>query len=729
MNKGNPRKKPGPGKKGKVSGIKDGFPFKLNARPDTVDFRDMLYVPTLHEVPPFISLDEYRNRASGNIEILDQGREGACTGYALASVANYLLRSRKVNPDFEPVSPKMLYKFAKRYDEWPGERYSGSSARGAMKAWHKHGVCSRRMDDFWDTIKTGGGIEKDYRQIIDDSRSRPLGAYFRVNHKDIVAMHSAMAEVGILFVTANVHESWRKPQKKYLRKDSSGNRIYEHTVEFDPKNFTVLGVHAFCIVAYDSEGFWVQNSWGEKWGNGGFAKLSYDDWLMNGTDAWVARLGAPVNLRSGDASSSAYSLSKNQKNESSFYQFRSHLISLDNDGLLKVEGTYGHGKNSLTHIINGMDVTINTWTKRWTKRRILLYAHGGLVPEDSVLQRLSDYRETMLNNEIFPVFLMWHSDFWSTVKNILNESLMKRKSKDVLGGIRDFMMDRADDFFEFIAREPGRLMWNEMKENATRATSLINGGLRKYLTLLLQKIASDKKNQYEIHLVGHSAGSIMLGPVISFLREQNAAISTCNLWAPACTMDFFSEFYAEHLQSGFINDFNLYTLTDTAEQNDNCAGIYNKSLLYLVSNSFEEIPRVPVTFPYGTPLLGMEKFIEPGFWGNAERNKINNEQMREHFEKCKNYAKHVASLRDAGKINWIRSPNDNMLCNSQTHGGFDDDKRCLESTISFILGLTKISTPGKKNDRSELQIRPSKVSIDERVEKLAKKQEILNLKT
>ena len=36
----------------------------------------------------------------------------------------------------------MLYEMARRYDEWAGEKYSGSSARGAVKGWHKHGVCS-----------------------------------------------------------------------------------------------------------------------------------------------------------------------------------------------------------------------------------------------------------------------------------------------------------------------------------------------------------------------------------------------------------------------------------------------------------------------------------------------------------------------------------------------------------------------------------------------------------
>jgi C1A family cysteine protease len=53
-----------------------------------------------------------------------------------------------------------------------------------------------------------------------------------------------------------------------------------------------LGGHAFAIVAYDADGFWIQNSWGPTWGNEGFCHLGYGDWLANGSDVWVARLRA-----------------------------------------------------------------------------------------------------------------------------------------------------------------------------------------------------------------------------------------------------------------------------------------------------------------------------------------------------------------------------------------------------------------------------------------------------
>jgi hypothetical protein len=108
----------------------------LNALPDSIDIRDLVYQPSLLSVPPVLV-------NCGRVpEILDQGQEGACTGFALAAVANFLLHQRGLN---RRVSPRMLYELARRYDEWPGEWYEGSSARGAMKGWLRHGACQRAL--------------------------------------------------------------------------------------------------------------------------------------------------------------------------------------------------------------------------------------------------------------------------------------------------------------------------------------------------------------------------------------------------------------------------------------------------------------------------------------------------------------------------------------------------------------------------------------------------------
>ena len=238
-----------------AAGSGTGTVRKPTARRDTLDFRDRMFETTLIEVPTQIPLADYR---AWKIPVLDQGSEGACTGFGLATVANFLLQRRKVVPDKAPVSARMLYEMARRYDEWPGENYSGSSARGAMKGWHKHGVCSEQEWKYQFEAPKPGGLT-DAR--TSDALRRPMGAYLRVNHKDLVAMHSALAEVGILFATATVHEGWNAVSAK-------GDIAWPQPLS---------GGHAFAIVAYDAEGFWIQNSWGDGWGRNGYARISYDD--------------------------------------------------------------------------------------------------------------------------------------------------------------------------------------------------------------------------------------------------------------------------------------------------------------------------------------------------------------------------------------------------------------------------------------------------------------------
>ncbi len=54
----------------------------------------------------------------------------------------------------------------------------------------------------------------------------------------------------------------------------------------------------------------------------------------------------------------------------------------------------------------------------------------------------------------------------------------------------------------------------------------------------------------------------------------------------------------------------MFTLTDKAEQDDNCVNIYNKSLLYLVSNAFEDKQHIPLISD-GEPLLGWKNSSVP----------------------------------------------------------------------------------------------------------------------
>ena len=67
----------------------------LDARPDRLDLRDREYRPPLKNLPatfPSVKNVEqlFKHYAVTCNLILDQGEEGACTGFGLAAVINYL---------------------------------------------------------------------------------------------------------------------------------------------------------------------------------------------------------------------------------------------------------------------------------------------------------------------------------------------------------------------------------------------------------------------------------------------------------------------------------------------------------------------------------------------------------------------------------------------------------------------------------------------------------------
>ena len=626
----------------------------FDVRPDTIDFRDKMYTPTLYEVPVQIELDEYRKL---EVPILDQGKEGACTGFGLATVANYLLRRRKIIPDVKPVSPRMIYEMARRYDEWPGENYTGSSARGAMKGWHKHGICG---DECWPyLLKSKDSGLNDLR--TSDALKRPLGAYYRVNHQDLISMHSAMAEVGILYATSSVHAGWSNVKKDGI-------------IPFSER---MIGGHAFAIVAYDERGFWIQNSWGKDWGLKGFALISYDDWLINGTDIWVARLGAPVIMERGLSTAIAHSSKAAKSKAYSYADLRPHIISIGNNGELQAGGNYGTSAAELQTIFTK---DFKQVTEHWQKKRLLLYAHGGLVSEAAAVQRLADYKTALLEAEIYPVSLIWHTDGWTTITNILQDALRRRKPEGALDGLKDFMLDRLDDALEPVARIfTGKLQWDEMKENAMKATVNKSGGVRLALAHVA-KLAAEFANKFEIHVVGHSAGSIVLAPLLQLLtstgtiptgplkgtRGLGLKVASCSLWAPACTLQLFKDFYLSSIKNKTIKRFALFALTDKAEQNDHCANIYHKSLLYLVSNAFESKERIPLLRD-GIPILGMEKFI------------IGDDDLKALFKSAT--ADLVLAPNDAAE----GSPGHST---ANAHGDFDDDDATVKATLARILNIT-----------------------------------------
>lgn len=137
---------------------------KTNVNPDYPDNRDWIYrsllVRLAPEVPPYTDVD-----------ILNQGSEGACTGFALAAAINHLNRKARLPVQ---VSERMLYEMAKRHDEWAGDGYEGSSLRGAIHGFKEMGVCERDMWPYRSATSERGELTIERAK---EARKISLGAY------------------------------------------------------------------------------------------------------------------------------------------------------------------------------------------------------------------------------------------------------------------------------------------------------------------------------------------------------------------------------------------------------------------------------------------------------------------------------------------------------------------------------------------------------------------------
>ena len=167
--------------------------------PDSVDFRDRKYAPAVARalaaelLPPSDALHP----------VLNQQTTDACTGFGLATVIHVLL-ARRDRRLAKQVSPFMLYGMARHYDNLPGtSATNGSTCRGALKGWFKHGACEQSL---WPRVaepKPTGRID-----WWDDGVLRPLGAYYRVEPRSVVDIQSALNETGVLYASADTHPGW-----------------------------------------------------------------------------------------------------------------------------------------------------------------------------------------------------------------------------------------------------------------------------------------------------------------------------------------------------------------------------------------------------------------------------------------------------------------------------------------------------------------------------------------
>src|SRR5262249_4693422 len=149
------------------------------------------------------------------------------------------------------------------------------------------------------------------------------------------------------------------------------------------------------------------------------------------------------------------------------------------------------------------------------------------------IQKVADLRPALLDAGVYPISLIWRTDLWTTIRNILQDAVAQRRPEGFLDNTKDFMLDRLDDALEPIARAAGgHGVWAEMQQNAILASQK-NGGLLVVLNEMKKLLTKHPKLQ--VHLVGHSAGSIILGGLAAANQAgggKPVPFATCTMWAP-----------------------------------------------------------------------------------------------------------------------------------------------------------------------------------------------------
>ncbi len=294
--------------------------------------------------------------------------------------------------------------------------------------------------------------------------------------------------------------------------------------------------------------------------------------------------------------------------------------------------------------------------------RVVFYAHGGLVKESTGIAGAAKARAWWLRNGVYPVFFIWETGLFET----LGDLLQKIKRKAAPEGARDLFDWTTDPVVEEAARAlQAPRIWGAMKVSAALASG--EGGGARYVAERLGEWLHAGGKGVELHAVGHSAGSIFHSHFLPACRGHGAEFARLQLLAPAVTCAEFNRYLQQmSADGGKPPHTTLFTMNRSQERADNCAQVYRKSLLYLVSEACEPERK--------TPILGLEDSLRA------------DAGLRDFFG--------LRAPSASGEVAWSKSAADSgrSATRSTSHGGFDDDAPTMGSVLRRVCGLQDADT-------------------------------------
>lgn len=354
------------------------------------------------------------------------------------------------------------------------------------------------------------------------------------------------------------------------------------------------------------------------------------------------------------------------------------IVNTGNHGTLSSDGKVSSTPEQVTRIFEHANELQSGWIAdgKTKTRDIVIYAHGGLVSERRGLKSANKHLGLWLENCVYPINIVWQSGANETLAYLRSDRRASSTPESGSAGFATFSVTKgkvllAPKLVEAAARKKIFPIWKKMKENARAISSADNAsGAGQILIRHLQKYYKSNSG-VRIHLVGHSAGSIVVTSLLKLFGEAEIPVTSITFLAPAIRLDEFKELVTTRFESVHVKRLTIFNLDDRLEREDLTGVIgvaYKGSLLYLVSRALEQGSAQEKE----VPILGMSKFLTP-----AGGNLI-------FLDNC----------RVPGQLVVSNFEGTEPLSRARQHGAFDDDQPTLNSVVRIIKGDVRDSAGG-----------------------------------
>jgi len=216
-----------------------------------------------------ISIPEIYDLREENWKINDQGNTGSCVGWATAdSLLRWHFVKKGLITSIELLSVRFIWMASKETDEFNTQpstfiEEAGTSLKAALDIARNYGCVTDLILPF-NSGNLYGNTQKSFYALA--SRLKILNYFNLINNvsnKITVWKNWIAAGNGPILVRLNVDSTW-------LNATITNGNLDKYDLS------SLSGGHAVSIVGYTNDRLIIRNSWGQKWGDKGFAYASFD---------------------------------------------------------------------------------------------------------------------------------------------------------------------------------------------------------------------------------------------------------------------------------------------------------------------------------------------------------------------------------------------------------------------------------------------------------------------